>query len=63
MYGYRKTYRYDGKILFRRCKEELLQIFIIANNAHHLLKITFENARESTTFMDLDIYMHKAIPM
>ena len=58
-----KKYRIDGKILFVRSKEELLQFFTIANNGHHLLKITFENARESTTFVDLDIYMHTAIPM
>jgi hypothetical protein len=51
-----KKYRDDGITIFKGSAEELLDFFKLANDAHPLLKFTYEISTESVTFLNLDIY-------
>ena len=49
-------YRDDGVILYASSKEDIHDLFHIANNSHELIKFTYEISKDSITFLDTTLY-------
>lgn len=51
-----KRFKDDGLIIFNNSLTKLQEFFQLANNAHNLLKFTFEYSQNSIDFLDITIY-------
>lgn len=60
-HGYRNIllnckYRDDGAILYNGPEEDIHELFHIANNAHELIKFTYEISDQSINFLDTTVF-------